>query len=234
MPEISIKRASTVVLCQKMGIWPNKTLLIQRSLDAKFLPGAHVFPGGQVDSSDHSKHLFDQDKALYSRMASYFPSDKGLLAAHIAAAIREMKEEAGVSIKPHDLWPLSWWVTPAGETRRFDTWFFLAAASSETLECRAKESAEVLNSLWIEPAEALRLYEAGEIFLPPPTRSVLERMAMTNSFEHLLSLVDQPLKAIHPLFIEEDGQKVLILPGHERHPDARKSSFTLRTAYKFP
>ena len=47
-------------------------------------------------------------------------------AAYRTAAVRELQEEANVSITVDDLFPFAHWVTPEIETRRYDTRFFLA------------------------------------------------------------------------------------------------------------
>lgn len=234
MNEVPIKPASTVVLCRKDTPWPSETLLVKRSPKAAFLPGAYVFPGGQVDLADYSVRLAENEPELLKRMASFFPLESETISAHVAAAIRETEEEAGVSLKAHQLWPISWWVTPAGEARRFDTWFFLGVSSKEELSCALPNNGELQQALRVHPKEALELYQKGQIFLAPPTRAILERMAMADSLEHFLSFVDQPLRPIHPQFITEAGQKLLVLPGHERHPEKLGLRFIMKTFYKFP
>lgn len=234
MNVLEVKPASTVVLFERDHSWPTKTLLLKRSPNSKFLPGAHVFPGGQVDKEDYKQRSIADNIPLLDRTKRYFQLDQHQIIGHLAAAVRETKEETGISLDPDDLMPLSWWVTPKGETRRFNTWFFLAPVGQAAFSRPIPETREAEAPLLISPALALERYKEGEIFLAPPTRSILERMALARSAEEFISFIDQPLKAIHPLFITEGEQKILILPGHARHPDQERSAFILNTSYSFP
>jgi 8-oxo-dGTP pyrophosphatase MutT (NUDIX family) len=90
--------ASTVVLLR--GEHPFEVFLVRRSDSIAFLGGAHVFPGGRVDPSDHSHDLVggvrlqaDRYVALASRMPDV-PAEVAI--AHHVAAVRELFEEAGV------------------------------------------------------------------------------------------------------------------------------------------
>jgi 8-oxo-dGTP pyrophosphatase MutT (NUDIX family) len=234
------KPASTVVLCRKNTRWPCEILLIKRSAAAHFLPNAHVFPGGQLEPSDYTQATwFMQDQANINRISNYFLCERELIAAHLAAAARETLEETGISIllstpdqRPvlDNIWPLSWWVTPPGENRRYDTWFFLATVEESEISLKDQEHSE---PLWLSPAHALEFHEENSIFLAPPTRSILERMAHTSSFEELVQLIDRPLKPIHPRFVDYNNQKLLVLPGHELHEDPEKSRFIMKTSYVF-
>jgi 8-oxo-dGTP pyrophosphatase MutT (NUDIX family) len=90
--------ASTVVLLR--GEHPFEVFLVRRSDSIAFLGGAHVFPGGRMDPSDHSHDLVggvrlqaDRYVALASRMPDV-PAEVAI--AHHVAAVRELFEEAGV------------------------------------------------------------------------------------------------------------------------------------------
>jgi 8-oxo-dGTP pyrophosphatase MutT (NUDIX family) len=67
------------------------------------------------------------------------------------------------------------WITPVGEQRRFDTRFFLAElpADQEPLH----DDKETVDSLWVRPSEALRLQDAGELMMMPPTMANLRFLA---------------------------------------------------------
>lgn len=87
--------ASTVVL-----IRPSSTrfevLLVKRHDNVAFMGGAHVFPGGRVDTTDRiedPERICDGVAAAAARLPDLDPLDA--VAFHVAA-IRELFEEAGV------------------------------------------------------------------------------------------------------------------------------------------
>jgi hypothetical protein len=264
--------ASTVVLMKITTDWPYKILLLKRSPHAKFLPSAHVFPGGRLEHSDHAiEPILRSDNHNCERFERCSTIDLSRVLHHLAGGIRETLEEAAISIlriktkygasslPAHELsalladpqqyqeqlrpaldniWPISWWITPSGETRRFDTWFFLALVETDQ-EAKTTGSTpsdqENVERLWISPQEALRSYNDGHIFLAPPTRTVIERLANTSSLEDFLSFVDKPLRPIRPFFIESPAsEKTLVLPGDPLHPEETPSRLPLSTSYKFP
>jgi 8-oxo-dGTP pyrophosphatase MutT (NUDIX family) len=148
--------------------------------------------------------------------------------------IKDPNFRASCGVKPSldNLWPISWWITPEGETRRYNTWFFLGLIDEES---QVKDhDPEISEAVWIHPQEALQKYEAKEMFLAPPTRTILERMAQTHGLEDFLSYVDQPLLPIEPFFVEHNQQKLLVLPGDPLHHEQRRASMPLSTRYVFP
>src|SRR5690242_19231926 len=103
-PETVPRPAATVILLRG-GDADLEVLLVQRNPQSRFMGGAWVFPGGAVD----------RDEGI----------GEGALRA---AAVRELAEEAGITLEdPQLLIPFSRWITPAQVKIRFDTWFFLAA-----------------------------------------------------------------------------------------------------------
>lgn len=66
------------------------------------------------------------------------------------------------------LW--SWWVTPEGIHRRFDTRFFVAALPAEQADVAAHDEVEITDVLWSTPAAALAAHAAGEAMVIFPTR----------------------------------------------------------------
>ncbi len=262
---LSPQPAATLVCCNVTTKWPYKVLLLRRSDQSAFLPGAYVFPGGRLEKKDELLAAWlSRDEKNRARLASYFPADYPFLAM-LACALRESLEEADISVAkiikeghsctlapsslakvieseamPEEkadlshLWPISWWVTPEGEKRRFDTHFFLGLVETEN-EAFAISGKETEKPCWLCPKEALKLYEEGIIFLAPPTRAVLERLASAASFDALITELDQKLAPICPYFVEEQEKKLLVLPGDSLHHDQeRKSSFIMKTRYFFP
>lgn len=79
-----------------------EVLLLRRSGDTPFVPGAHVFPGGAVDAGDRDRtlaaHVDGLDDITASRLLGV--ASDGL--AFWIAAIRECLEEAGILVAADD------------------------------------------------------------------------------------------------------------------------------------
>ena len=144
--------AATVVLVRDGGSGL-ETLLLRRNSKIAF-GGMWVVPGGRIDEAD------------WHGLA---PGDE--LVAARRAAVRETREEAGLTITEETLVALSHWTPPALAPKRFLTWFFLAPATSETVTI---DRGEIHEHVWLRPADALARRNALEIELAPPTWVTLE------------------------------------------------------------
>eukprot|EP00163_Fabomonas_tropica_P008259 TRINITY_DN1786_c0_g1_i2.p1 TRINITY_DN1786_c0_g1~~TRINITY_DN1786_c0_g1_i2.p1 ORF type:complete len:102 (+),score=18.05 TRINITY_DN1786_c0_g1_i2:387-692(+) len=51
LTSLSLSLSLSVSLCSCCTVF-----MVQRSLESKFFPGAHVFPGGAVEKSDNMEH----------------------------------------------------------------------------------------------------------------------------------------------------------------------------------
>ena len=79
----------------------------------------------------------------------------------------------GMVLALDELVPYAHWITPEGMPKRFDTWFFLAAAPPDQLG--AHDGKESTNSIWVSPREALEGGETGRFKLPfPTTRNLIK------------------------------------------------------------
>ena len=88
-------------------------------------------------------------------------------------AVRELREETGLTIQPDALVPLSRWTAPVIMSRRFDTWFFLAAAPAGRVQV---DRSEIHDHRWASPRQALEDHQAGHIVLAPPTWVTLHHL----------------------------------------------------------
>jgi len=87
--------AATLLLLRDGSLGP-EAFLLQRTRDAAFLGGAHVFPGGALDKADRDPRALRRVSGLTDAEASArLAVDAGGL-AYWVAAIRECFEEAGI------------------------------------------------------------------------------------------------------------------------------------------
>jgi 8-oxo-dGTP pyrophosphatase MutT (NUDIX family) len=188
-PETVPRLAATVIL-MRGGADALEVLLAQRNPEARFMGGAWVFPGGAVNPGDG-----DGDAALR------------------AAAIRELREEAGVNLPaPDELVAFSRWITPAEVRTRYDTWFFLAPLPDG--EEPKVDGAEVVDARWFTPASALAAARAGEILLVFPTIKHLEQLSGFASVHELLAHArTRTVRPVQPRVLRTGETARIVLPG---------------------
>jgi 8-oxo-dGTP pyrophosphatase MutT (NUDIX family) len=109
-------------------------------------------------------------------------------AALIAKSVSftELLESENLYYSASALAYFSHWQTPAQNSLRFDTRFFLALLPPA--QTPAPTSYEVMHSLWLTPDRAIQLFERGELPLIFPTFASLRILA---DFETLESLFDE-------------------------------------------
>jgi 8-oxo-dGTP pyrophosphatase MutT (NUDIX family) len=89
-------------------------------------------------------------------------------------AFRTIIEDEALVLDTGALHLFSHWVTPPGQLRRYDTWFFVAhAPAGHTYE---HDAVETVASVWWRPADAIAANDRGEIDLILPTRRSLEAL----------------------------------------------------------
>jgi glyoxylase-like metal-dependent hydrolase (beta-lactamase superfamily II)/8-oxo-dGTP pyrophosphatase MutT (NUDIX family) len=88
-------------------------------------------------------------------------------------SVAELCAREGLRLAVDRLVYLSHWLTPLGRPKRFDTRFFIAAAPRA--QTAAHDGAELVEQLWIAPAEALA--RSASLKLLTPTQKTLETIA---------------------------------------------------------
>ena len=87
----------------------------------------------------------------------------------------ELLESEDLAARRRRAWQVfSHWITPEGNHRRYDTWFFVAAAPDG--HAYLHDEGETVASIWIRPADALAASDRGELELIFPTRKSLEAL----------------------------------------------------------
>jgi 8-oxo-dGTP pyrophosphatase MutT (NUDIX family) len=133
------------------------------------------------------RETFEESGLLLAVHADGRPLAEGALPDAEVAALRAGLAARGSSIdwRPwlaqHELvldldalamW--SWWVTPVGPPRRYDTRFLIARAPSG--QAPSHDQVETTSMRWITPRAALDAYAAGDLHLIFPTRRTLEQL----------------------------------------------------------
>jgi 8-oxo-dGTP pyrophosphatase MutT (NUDIX family) len=187
--ERPIRRAASVVCARSSDAGP-EILVVERSGESRFLPGYVAFPGGAVDQDDeaHAQRWFG-DPHEASR----------------AAAIRELFEEAGVTLtadgvvasdgfQPTDeappsigqLAPLCHWIAPPDVPVRFDARYFTVAAGPDVRV--VPDGREVTGAWWTSPRTLLAEWEAGDRKLYWPTWLTVTELAACATVADVLAL----------------------------------------------
>jgi 8-oxo-dGTP pyrophosphatase MutT (NUDIX family) len=132
MNDTAIRPAATVILWRQ-GLSGAEVLMGLRGAGAVFMPSKYVFPGGAVDPEDAGAALpFTLEGSCANRLQQHCPVDAPTPETLVAAALRELHEETGLTLHPGDAPALRFVfraITPPGRSRRFDARFFLVDAT---------------------------------------------------------------------------------------------------------
>lgn len=127
---------------------------------------------------------------------------------------RDWLAEEGLVLELGRLAPWSWWVTPKGQHKRFDTRFFVARLPAE--QSAAHDEVETTDLRWMRPQDALDEQAAGRMVVIFPTRRNLAALAEHPTASEAWEAADAgrvDLRRIEPeVVIVDDEVRVL-------HPD---------------
>ena len=102
--------------------------------------------------------------------------------------VGELCREFGLQLALDRLVYLSHWLTPPARAKRFDTRFFIAAVPQG--QTAAHDGTEMVDQLWLRPAEALA--RADELKLMTPTQKTLETIGRFGNVAALLDWARSP------------------------------------------
>lgn len=190
---------------------PFELLMVRRNDKVAFMAGSFVFPGGRVDDFDRPRGNETLSPATFVDLT---PAEE---AAFRRAAVRELHEEANVTITEDDLHPFAHWVTPEIETRRYDTRFFLARMPPG--QDPRHDDSETTALEWLSPREAMARFERRELLLPPPTWTTIRQLAPRPSIDDVIEWTrHRKIVRIMPGFRKTDSEFMLMLPGDPLMP----------------
>ena len=115
--------------------------------------------------------------------------------------------------------PFAHWITPVTMPKRFDTHFFLAEAPAG--QHAVHDGGETVESVWIDPLQAIREAEAGTRTLVPATTLNLEKLAKAGSVKQAFDLArTSPIVSITPTVAKAEGGVRVSIPrdaGYDTH-----------------
>lgn len=123
----------------------------------------------------------------------------------------DVMRELDVDIDLKALTIFARWITPPLTPKRFDTWFYVAAAPDD--QVAACDGRETVDAEWIEPREVLRMAQAGERKVIFPTRMNVQLLAEAQSADDCVARAKaRTLVTVEPQIEDRPGGKVLVLP----------------------
>jgi 8-oxo-dGTP pyrophosphatase MutT (NUDIX family) len=188
--EETVPRQAATVILLRGGADGLEVLLVRRTPKARFMGGVWVFPGGAVDTTEGAGD-----------------------AAHRIAAVRELEEEAAITLDdPGALVKFSRWITPPEVKIRFDTHFFLAPAPPGQ-EPRI-DGDEIVDAGWFTPRAALDAARRDEIALVFPTIKHLEQLSGFASADEVFAYArGREVHPVVPRVVTEGEVARIVLPG---------------------
>jgi len=187
---VAVPRQAASVIVLRGGDADLEVLLVRRTPKARFMGGVWVFPGGAVDAGEG-----DGDEA------------------HRLAAVRELREEAGLELDdPSALVKFSRWITPPEVAIRFDTHFFLAPLPDGQVP--EIDGEEIVDLAWLSPAAALEAHRRNELPLVFPTIKHLEQLAGFPDASALIAYAaGREVLPVEPRVLIEGEVARVLLPG---------------------
>lgn len=148
-----------------------------------------VIDGGRLQSLDGDRPLLDRGKL----------------------AIGDFLKREELRLACDLLQPYAHWITPKMMPKRFDTRFYLAEAPEDHVAMH--DGSEGVDSVWINPADALADAEAGKRTVIFPTRMNLEMLAQSGSVAEAMEAArGRRIVTVEPQVVDRAGTLYLTLP----------------------
>ena len=146
-----------------------------------------------------------------SKRAATIEADHRAALSEGKTSFAEVLADAGMVLALDELVPYAHWITPEGMPKRFDTWFFLAAAPPDQLG--AHDGKESTDSIWLSPREALAGGDSGRFKLPFPTTRNLIRLGKRADVKAALADAGaRPIVTVMPVMTRSNGGRQLRIP----------------------
>lgn len=107
------------------------------------------------------------------------------------------------------------WITPLGSPRRFDARFFIARIPSSQIP--QHDDGELVNSVWLPPAEIIERAEREEMILMSPTLRMVKSLARFGSADQVIESVSSNPPDERARVHRDTG--VIVMPGEPGYDD---------------
>ena len=197
--------------------------------DQEIIANPALYTGGEgLDASALSfriaavRETFEESGILLARISGSNTLVDARRAGEIEAAHRsalcegkttfsKILADNGLLLAFDELVPYAHWITPEGMPKRFDTWFFLAAAPPE--QAGRHDGKESTDSIWVSPREALAGGDSGRFKLPfPTTRNLIRLGKQPNVRAALDDSRGKPVVTVMPVMTRLNGGRQLRIP----------------------
>ena len=162
--------------------------------------------GEKLNLKGHDKEKFDMyRKDLINQKISFL----------------QICEKENLMLSTENIAPLSHWITPDFEIKRFDTRFFIAYLPDNQIV--QHDGMELTQSLWINPNDALKKAMEGDMQMILPTTENLKLCSSFNCAKDMLenqkNMTKNDIKPILPKFFKENGNWNVSFPGDKGYED---------------
>lgn len=143
-------------------------------------------------------------------------AERDAVAAH-RLSLAELLRGRGARLRADLLRPWARWITPPGPTRRYDTYFFVAALPAGQRPDFA--TSEAAAGGWQRPADVLQAEGAGEVGLMPPTVAMMTDLAAAGSVVDVLAAT-RATGPVVPTVLAADGEVLRVRVGDREYTTA--------------
>lgn len=213
-----------------------EVFVLHRVAGMAFAPSVTVFPGGGVDDTDLQTLVWDgPDRNWWATNLGTTPEraaalvvaavrelfeETGVLLADGAApeaartaladhrsSLADVLDEHGLRLQSGLLRPWANWITPEGNPRRYDTFFFVAALPPGQQARMLTTEAE--SGRWATPANLLAEHDAGSLAMMPPTLAMLLDLQRAGSVQQAMSS-PRNVTAVTPTVLSKPGEPLQV------------------------